>query len=217
MADRKTETTLTLNLRALDYSYGDLCHYISYSKNKQKVVANIPDSESAGPLHIDDLVSRLNDICAEVETEWHNHDRRKELAVAAINTNLASVMRILVNVTFLFDSVKYPQHQRLPSLFVGNEKLNQHIIQLSLSWVRELRSKDFKSNETGAMLTNVVTLLHNYVSHEFAEPQKPFCKLFLSQPKLAGKCLCALQLADGHLVAKDGQIAFVASILDEHF
>ncbi len=25
------------------------------------------------------------------------------------------------------------------------------------------------------MLTNLVTLLHNYVSHEFAEAKKPFC------------------------------------------
>ena len=26
------------------------------------------------------------------------------------------------------------------------------------------------------MLTNLVTLLHNYVSHEFAEAKKPFCE-----------------------------------------
>ena len=33
---------------------------------------------------------------------------------------------------------------------------------------------------TGAMLTNLVTLLHNYVSHEFAEAKKPFCECCLS-------------------------------------
>jgi hypothetical protein len=187
MADRRVaETTLSRNLRALDYNYGDLCRYIGYSKNKQKVVAIVPDcGEGAGQLHIEDLVSRLNEICAEVAAEWHNHDRRKEAAVANFNTSLASILRILVNVTFLFDSSKYPQHLRLPSLFVGNDKLNQHIIQLCMSWVLELRTKDYRSNETGAMLTNLVTLLHNYVSHEFAETQKPFCKLFLSQAKLA--------------------------------
>ena len=26
------------------------------------------------------------------------------------------------------------------------------------------------------MLTNLVTLLHNYVSHEFVEAKKPFCE-----------------------------------------
>jgi hypothetical protein len=38
--------------------------------------------------------------------------RQKPDAVAAFNTNLASMMRILVNVTFLFDAAKYPQHAR---------------------------------------------------------------------------------------------------------
>jgi hypothetical protein len=28
----------------------------------------------------------------------------------------------------------------------------------------------------GALLTNLVTVLHNYVSHEFAESKKPFCE-----------------------------------------
>ena len=41
---------------------------------------------------------------------------------------------------------------RLPNLFVGNEKLNQHIIQLSISWVLALHSKDYKLNETGGCL-----------------------------------------------------------------
>jgi hypothetical protein len=36
---------------------------------------------------------------------------------------------------------------------------------------------------TGAMLTNLVTLLHNYVSHEFAEAKKPFCECL-------SVCLC---------------------------
>jgi len=35
---------------------------------------------------------------------------------------------------------------------VGNEKLNQHIIQLSISWVLALHSKDYKLNETGGCL-----------------------------------------------------------------
>ena len=34
--------------------------------------------------------------------------RQKPDAVAAFNTNLASILRILVNVTFLFDAAKYP-------------------------------------------------------------------------------------------------------------
>ncbi len=38
--------------------------------------------------------------------------RQKPDAVAAFNTNLASILRILVNVTFLFDAAKYPQHAR---------------------------------------------------------------------------------------------------------
>ena len=35
---------------------------------------------------------------------------------------------------------------------MGNEKLNQHIIQLSISWVLALHSKDYKLNETGGCL-----------------------------------------------------------------
>ena len=38
--------------------------------------------------------------------------RQKPDAVAAFNTNLASILRILVNFTFLFDTAKDPQHAR---------------------------------------------------------------------------------------------------------
>ena len=40
---------------------------------------------------------------------------------------------------------------------------------------------------TGAMLTNLVTLLHNYVSHEFAEAKKPFCECVC---KCVSVCVC---------------------------
>ena len=30
------------------------------------------------------------------------------------------------------------------------------------------------------MLTNLITLLHNYVSHEFSEEKKPFCEFIAS-------------------------------------
>jgi hypothetical protein len=38
---------------------------------------------------------------------------------------------------------------------------------------------------TGAMLTNLVTLLHNYVSHEFAEAKKPFCECLFACLRLS--------------------------------
>ena len=54
--------------------------------------------------------------------------------------------------------------------------MNHLILKLSLPWVHELTPTEYKSNTAVATLINLVTLLHNYVSHEFAETKKPFCE-----------------------------------------
>lgn len=38
---------------------------------------------------------------------------------------------------------------RLPGLFVNNESLNEHIVHITISWVLDLRSKDYKLNDIG--------------------------------------------------------------------
>ena len=113
------------------------------------------------------------------------HRNHKGDAAATFTTNLASIMRTLVNITFLFDCAKYPQHLRLPTIVVTSDKLNTLILRLSTSWLLRLTSQDYSSNETGSILTNLVTLLHNYVSHEFGQDRKPFCSLLFGQPQLS--------------------------------
>eukprot|EP00961_Rhodomonas_salina_P254884 3444790-Rhodomonas_salina.2 len=49
--NRSPDTNLKSTLKALDYSYGDLSRFVTYSKSKQRVCAVIPPD-----LHIEDLV-----------------------------------------------------------------------------------------------------------------------------------------------------------------
>ena len=84
------------------------------------------------------------------------HRNHKGDAAATFTTNLASIMRTLVNITFLFDCAKYPQHLRLPTIVVTSDKLNTLILRLSTSWLLRLTSQDYSSNETGSILTNLV-------------------------------------------------------------
>ena len=76
MADRRVaETTLSRNLRALDYNYGDLCHYIGYSKNKQKVVATVSDVLCARTKYIDQQYLTQ----CKVEDSWSTLNWPKEM------------------------------------------------------------------------------------------------------------------------------------------
>jgi hypothetical protein len=43
--------------------------------------------------------------------------------------------------------------RRLPELFLDRGSLNEHIVHMSISWVLDLRIKDYKYNETGGTHT----------------------------------------------------------------
>mmetsp|Transcript_33517 Transcript_33517/g.79107 ORF Transcript_33517/g.79107 Transcript_33517/m.79107 type:complete len:1224 (-) Transcript_33517:97-3768(-) len=189
---RDTKETLR-TLKSLDYSYDDLARFVTYSK-KQRVLVVIPPE-----VEIDDLVQHLDSICCDIMADWQSLQRLCPESMANFNTMLGSLLRVLVNVTFLFDNDKYPQHARLPTLFVGCDTLNEHIVHMCISWVLDLRIRDYKYNETGATLTNLITLLHNYVSYEFAEDKKRFCTLLLAHGRLPAFLCVTVDLVVGRV------------------
>uniref|UniRef100_A0A7S0E135 Uncharacterized protein n=1 Tax=Hanusia phi TaxID=3032 RepID=A0A7S0E135_9CRYP len=194
------DSSLVQSLHTLDLGFNELSNYVHYSKNKHKVVLNIPQS-----VEIDDLVQHLDDVCSEILHDWSSIQKGKSELLNTFNENVATVMRVLVNITFLFDSDNFPAHERLPRYFVNNEGLNQRIVQLCISWVVELESKDYKENDVCAIFTNMVTVLHNYVSHEFKQHKKPFCSHFLVNPKLSDFISASIDAVTGKL-GSDGTI-----------
>jgi len=70
---------------------------------------------------------------------------------------------------------------------------------------------------TGAMLTNLVTLLHNYVSHEFAEAKKPFCEcLSVSVCLRADACLSVHVRAHKNKAVRECPSVFSVSVVHVH-
>eukprot|EP00960_Hanusia_phi_P074680 768287-Hanusia_phi.AAC.11 len=96
-----------------------------------EVVLNIPQS-----VEIDDLVQHLDDVCSEILHDWSSIQKGKSELLNTFNENVATVMRVLVNITFLFDSDNFPAHERhefkqhkkpFCSHFLVNPKLSDFI------------------------------------------------------------------------------------------
>jgi len=167
------------NINDVDFGYKDLAKLLAYSHNAKRAEFHLPRV-----VHSMDLIQDLNVLCGEIVDKFK---RDKDGTISGIssahNQCISCLLRLMVNLTFLFDWTQFPEHSALSGLFLGHRAFMHRLVNICVVWQLELQEDEYLT-QGAATLTNMISMMHNFVSYEFTQEDKPFCLELVSHPDM---------------------------------